>query len=325
MSKSLPNGEPEDWATANAEIVALRNPLSKLSLFPAQKSYNRATKKRIAILLTGLQKNMLVKTKLENVIEPVRAQGWDVDVFMEIVGLGSESGTPYKPVQDSTTGDSAQRTANELLTLFRQNLEMRGARLVHGVVLETDYNVTGDLQSAKDLARIHQYNPFNSVTGQNVLRRFKGLQTLMNVATATNDYDFVLVTRDTDLWLHELDLGLFSDAKDLTVFTKACREYFGVNDKTFLFTGAAAKAILLHVYDDFFNDRYSVLDYTFNAEEFWRKLITEVHDVHSLPTNPLHIPTTDAVWRFKNGSKELCVKKEYLCQALGSESETPIC
>ncbi|CAK0857694.1 unnamed protein product [Prorocentrum cordatum] len=123
---------------------------------------------------------------------------------------------------------------------------------------EADYDLTGDLASAQGLAglgRMSQYSPFSnndsvlsqnhqefvlkdSVIGQAVLKRFKGLQNLMSVATATSDYDFVLVTRDSDLWLHKLDLDSFVDAlwrlvdgsKQLCVKRKYfCKEFTAEN------------------------------------------------------------------------------------------------
>lgn len=153
------------------------------------------------------------------------------------------------------------------------------------------------------------------MVGQNVLKRFKGLQTLMNVAAATRDYDLVLVTRDTDLWLHELDLSLFSNQNGPTVFTKACKSWHGVNDKTFLFSGSAAKTVLSHVFDDFFNESHHVLDNTLNAEVYWHRFITQVHGVQSLPISPASIPTEDVFWRSTTGGAEMCVNGKYLCQA----------
>jgi len=323
------NGEPQDWATY-AEMSALRNSLSKGALFPRQ-SY-QASNKTIAVFLTGLQKNMLVESKLKFVVEPARAEGWDVDVFMEIAGLGTGSGVAWEHFGDLTTEDFVRGNTSDWLSLFEENLNMRGARLVHGLVRKTDYNVTGDLEAGTNLRRMMHYNPFSkthkreAAVGQNVLKRFKGLQRLMTIAAAIKDYDFVLVTRDTDLWLRELDLSVLPNPTGSTVFTKACKTWNGVNDKTFLFSGDAAKSVLLHVYDDFFNETYHVLDNTKNAEEFWHKLITQVHGVQSLPIRPASIPTVDAFWRFRNGSKEICVNAKYRCQGdLLSERTMPMC
>lgn len=328
-----PTGEPDEWATALSEISAPRISLTQssskaITTFGTEMSYN-ATKKRLAVLLVGTVKHMLFKTKLENVVEPARARGWDVDVFMEIVGLGGDSGVVYIPVANSTMEDSAHKSASELIASFKESLDMRGARLVHGVVLEEDYIVAEDVKSVKDLYRFGTYDPVKSSFGQNVLRRFKGLQTLMNVAIATNDYDFVLVTRDTDLWLDKLDLSKFPDIKHPAVFTKNCKTFdFGtgaVNDKTFLFTGTGAEKVLPHVYGDFFNATYHVLDGSANAETYWYRYITEVHGVESLPTISSDIPTADATWLSVNGKEELCVKGDYLCLELKSTCAYPIC
>lgn len=153
------NGEPLEWATAYAEISALRNYLKNGENF-TRKSYE-AKNKTIAVLLTGLQKNLLVETKLKHVVEPSRAQGWDVDVFMEIAGLGTESGVAWEQIANLTTEDFVEGKATDLLTLFEKGLNMIGARLVHGSVLKADYNVRGELHAAKNLGRLLRYSPFD--------------------------------------------------------------------------------------------------------------------------------------------------------------------
>lgn len=324
--ETLLAGDPEEWLTARAEVRALRNTLYEPVPYP-----NKVANKKLAVLITGLQQHFLVKTKLNHVVEPARDQGWEVDVFMEIVGLGADSGAVWVPVTNSVTEDAAQGSADELLILFKQALELRGARLVHGRVLQSDYNVTDDLKSTQDFNRMSQYNPYGSggaaIFGQNVLKRFKGLQALMNVASASNDYDSVLVTRDTDFWLHDLDLDSFSPEMGTgsTVFTKACLQFGGLNDKTFLFRGDASKEILSHVYDDFFKEEYHVLDHQSNAETYWGALVTKVHGVKSTQIDPSHLPTTDATWRLSNGAESMCVKPFYLCPELESDNLTPLC
>jgi hypothetical protein len=295
-----------------------------------------AANKTLAVFLTGLQKNLIIDNKLKNVVEPVRAQGWDVDVFMDIVGIQPRPGKAWSPIQNEAMEDSVEGMASDLLSLFKKNLEKRGARLVHGVVQKTDYNIEDDLKAASNLSGLHrmyEYNPFNqhdhlkARTGQAVLKRFKALQTLMSIAAATREYDFVLVTRDTDLWLRELDLGHFAPVNDgPTVFTKGCKMYKGVNDKTFVFTGDASKAVLSRIYDNFFEERYSVLNKCKSAEQYWSRLIKKVHHVHSLPLQPSYIPTADAHWRSTNGSKEICVKIRYLCTwQLEAFVQAPMC
>jgi len=228
-------------------------------------------------------------------------------------------------------------------------LGIRGAHLVHGNLLQADYDLTGDLASAQGLAglgRMSQYSPFSnndsvlsqnhqefvlkdSVIGQAVLKRFKGLQNLMSVATATSDYDFVLVTRDSDLWLHKLDLDSFVGEAlqdDPVVYTKACLQWLGgVNDKTFLFSGLASKRILPTLYNDFFNETHHALDNSRNAELYWKQLITRVHSVRSRPQHPSRIPTADALWRLVDGSKQLCVKRKYFCKEFTAENTAPMC
>jgi hypothetical protein len=327
--------EPAEWLTARAEVRALRNSLYEP--VPGKRKVANKTKRSLAVLITGLQKHLLVKTKLEHIVEPARDDGWEVDVFMEIVGLGAESNASWVPVKDSATEQDAEGSADELLTLFKQNLELRGARLVHGRVLQSDYNVIDDLKMAQDFKRMSQYNPYGknrwgrttrtAIFGQNVLKRLKGLQTLMNVASASNDYDAVLVTRDTDFWLHDLDLDFFAPEMGAvsTVFTKACLQWLGIHDKTFLFTGDASKEILSHVYDDFFKEEYHDLDYTRNAEQYWGAVVTNVHGVISTPIHPTNLPTTDAFWRLTNGVESMCVKGKYLCPELESENANALC
>merc|ERR1719264_702345 len=106
--------------------------------------------------------------------------------------------------------------------------------------------------------RFSQYPVNSSQIGKNVLRRYQTLEFLMGLA-ATNEqntgtkYDFVLVTRDDDFWLGPLDLNAFKAEANSSfkVFSKDCKTWSGMNDKTLLFGHHAAKGVLLRLYSDF--------------------------------------------------------------------------
>merc|ERR550532_2478338 len=93
----------------------------------------------------------------------------------------------------------------------------------------------------------------------------------------------------------------------------ACKAWKGVNDKTLLFGGEAARTILPEVYNAFFFDpREPILD-SFNGEEYWKNLIAVLKKA-AVPVPWELLPTAISIYiRTPEGEDRLCQKNGSLC------------
>mmetsp|Transcript_111592 Transcript_111592/g.221835 ORF Transcript_111592/g.221835 Transcript_111592/m.221835 type:complete len:160 (-) Transcript_111592:64-543(-) len=153
----------------------------------------------------------------------------------------------------------------------------------------------------------------------------------MELATNTEqrsgaNYDFVLVTRDDDFWLGPLDLNAFKAEANSSfkVFSKDCKTWSGMNDKTLLFGHNAAKGVLLRLYSDFWT-MDDELEKSYNAESFLQRFV-KLKGVVSAPVPFARLPTCDSTFvRNADGTARLCQKSFYLCDGLpeGSPFDKP--
>merc|ERR1719487_1319213 len=82
-------------------------------------------------------------------------------------------------------------------------------------------------------------------------------------------YDFVLVTKDDDHWLGPLDLDSFvrDPPHSKRMYTKNCKVFWGINDKTLLLGARSAERMLGRLYSDFWAPRGPTL-VTQSTEEY---------------------------------------------------------
>jgi len=75
--------------------------------------------KRVATFFVDMQNNMLVASKRNYVVQPLLAQGWDVDVSVELVALGIEPGFTWTPIDGTAAAEGvsalSSRMAGEVL------------------------------------------------------------------------------------------------------------------------------------------------------------------------------------------------------------------
>jgi hypothetical protein len=287
----------------------------------------RANKGRLALLISGLQDRLLVKSKVEQIVEHNRRAGYNVDIFMDVLGSGKQNSGQYSPVDGQINSQEAQDEQKIHGTL-------RGSRasfvsvVVRPEIEEIYSSFPADQEPFK--GRMAQYSPFTSKVGRNVLRRFKAGERLMNLTMLTAaqgrfTYDYVLWTRDDDYWLGPFDLPPTTPEESFNVvFSKGsgCNAWGGINDKTLLYGWGAAQNLLGRYYSDFWDPDTSLN--TYNMETFL-SAFTAFKGMTSSPLAWEKLPTMDSVYIEVDGAPKLCQKSSYRCEGLpeGPPFEVP--
>lgn len=248
----------------------------------------------LAVLVCGLQTRLTSLSKVRQVVEPAVAQGFQVSVYMELVLTGYEN--------DGYSSNSTYAEVHEFAHALEQKISGAGGRLEFL-----------DLKKDNDEAAIHASvaikPPEKSDIGRSVMRRVLSLQRLWERAQEAEP-SFVLVTRDDDYWIAPLDLKSFLNRPDCqnTVFTKNCLQFGGLNDKTFLFGGSAARRTLDNIFDEYWDAEFNVG----NAERFWARR-AQLKGVSTTGV-PLHeLPTAGALFQTQHGVRTQCLRGSHLC------------
>jgi len=268
----------------------------------------------LAVLVVGLQSRLTFVSKLTHVMEPAVAQGYNVLVYVELVKSGFESGKWWNPPSNLTSGSYTDMP--DLEHVLRQKIEAAGAHLeiFHLVEGNDDAVIKASLELGMEdhVERFSYYSPFQSTVGQNVMRRFLSLQRLWGNEAWKQDPSFVLVTRDDNFWLGPLNLDLFLHMPNSseTVYSKDCKSFKGINDKTLLFGRTAAKRGIRGLFKNFWDKDASLQ--TKNAETFWQAHL-QLCNVTSTPVPLQSLPTADAVYQMVQGQRTQCLRKFYMC------------
>jgi len=274
----------------------------------------RTQGENIAVLITGVQDRFLWNSKMENLLKPLVEQGYGVDFFIQLVEHGSQSGASWGNVKRT---DSHDLTIGNIDSL-RQAVKDAGGRICILELIETDNKICLPTEITPDLLKhMSQYPPSTEMIGLNVLRRFSSLAQLLNKSKTFEQqeqfqYKFVLVTRDDDYWLQPLSLSSFSLLEtDNVIYTRNCKTWGGLNDKTFLMGHTAAHALLPKFVPGFWwhDTRLEV----WNAERVLAGMVN-VLGISSHPVPFEQIPTAEARYEADtDGSVQLCLSPIYLC------------
>jgi len=276
----------------------------------------RESPPRLAVFVTGLQDRLLMVSKIKNVIWTAAKQGYKVDLYVSLVTEHPKEG--YSKVKNEVKSTTTQEVLDR--SSIESAISGAGNLVVYSLLGHQEKVIMPQLHQK----RITEY--FNKPYGVNVLRRFSTYETLFNRTVADNvEYDFILVTRDDDHWLGPLNLTDFE--KDAhasnTLFTKNCKQFYGINDKTLLFGKKAARAVLGAIYTHFFDPVSSYV--TSNAETFLMNFAKN-RGVRLKAVAFESIPTADSVYVQENNEPPyLCQKEFYLCANLSlAQMEQPI-
>jgi len=274
---------------------------------------------KLAVLIVGLADRLMLATKIKHVIEPLAASGWDVELFISVVGMGQGSKVAWVHVPHSLSALSVEHF--EVVDVI-QALAERGKWTLRYCDLDSGVpDVMASIPIHSRPPRLWQYPPPEDETGLNVLRRFKAIEFLMKQVQAAErngnfTYDFLLLTKDDDHWLGPLDMGsFFRDANHVhRVYSKNCLVWDGINDGTLLFGRQAAEAVLPRLFRDFWMQRPELE--TYNSEGFWKGIL-QVRQVDSTPVDFARLPTCNSAYvPGMDGKSHLCLKRRYMCEGL---------
>lgn len=280
---------------------------------------------KFAVFIAGLEDRFLYKSKVQQVVLPAVAAGYGVDVYVSLVASGYVNNASFRPAvygaiphPEVPNGSSAEQ--------FNASLRIVGGNLVAFFLLPSPPEVESSFPPNPPI-RLWQYPVNTTQIGKNVLRRFKAIESLMEAAVQTEtdsgkSYDFVLLTRDDDFWMGPLDLPSFAADPNFSnqVYSKGCKTWGGLNEKTLLFGREAADRVLGQLYSDFWARHDELV--TYNVESFVNTFI-RVHGARSVPVEFNRLPTCDSVYnRYADGSVQLCQRGFYLCpEALANTSQ----
>lgn len=285
-----------------------------------QKSHVRNLSKsrepyRIAVIISGLQERFLLASKIEQIVGPSKHWEYVVDFYINLLQKNNGQNnfkSPHKIVEPEFK-DVVGRS--EYAAFLTRKIEASGATVQH---VETPSNEEQiELPETKECNknRLKEKPPCFNKIGQNVLRRYFSIQNLTTIAFQKHQYEFVVVTRDDDHFLGKLDMLRFAvnyDNATNRVFSKDCKTWWGVNDKTLVFGSTAAKKTLLRLYSDFWMPDKR-LDGTRNPEQHLKNFF-DVTGVISTPVPWAEIPSADSFWVMnKAGKPVLCQRQHYLC------------
>lgn len=261
-------------------------------------------KGRIAVFVVGFQNHLVMQSKVKNIVGEQARRGWDVDFYVRI-----ESNAARALNRTGAGGIAAANFSSQI----RNMIEHAGGTLVHMDLLDKKEEVDEDFPANKT-TRLGKYSPYTSETGKNVLRRFKSIEALVEIAVNRAYYNFVLVTKDDEHWLGVFKLRHFTQYDNLThrVFSKNCITNGGINDRTLLFGRQAFHRVLPKLYTDFWMPSER-LDNTTNVEEYLQEFM-KIKGIISTPVSFYELPTADSIFVLDPmRGPRLCQKKRYLC------------
>jgi len=255
-------------------------------------------------------------SKLHEIFEPAVKEGYQVNVFMDLVASGKQTGSPWVPVASVVSGPFAHLNYEELKNQLERDIQSVGGHLAH-LTLRTE-NDDAELmlfsqQAVTSVTRFSEYPVQSDETGKNVVRRLQSLEYLMRVVKDHGAHQFVLVTRDDAFFFGQVRLSSFNFTDpSMAVASIDCNE-LGVydDDKVMLFGSRAAHNVLLSVFSQFWTADKRLE--TNNAESFWREFIN-MKGATSYPVSLHLLPTVDAAYQMIDGKPTLCVKEFYLCK-----------
>lgn len=264
----------------------------------------RRSKGVLAVVLVGLLERLVLDNKLEYVVAAAAEQGYQVHIYFSMVANGAGNGVAFL-LQDQR---SKGKETNLQLQSLRDRVTAAGGCLRFAEVLNARESL--NIGGHKEGQRFKQYDPVTSKVGRNVLRRFLSLEKTMHQILSDNPQgpDLVLVTRDSDMWMHSLNLTFFEQDREQShkVYAKNCMTFGGLNDKTLVFGREAGKKVLSTIYSKFWSDDKALV--TDNAEQFIERFISHC-GMKSQGINFDALPTVDGIY----SGDRLCVVNFYAC------------
>jgi len=268
--------------------VAGSEPLLPVAALPAPpgpgvaQAMRRPRSARVAVLLAGLAKRLLLQPTLAHVIAPNHKSGIRVDLFGF---LGDEEPQFWDRRDHDLRGEPWLQGLGR--DAFAEQICAR-AYSAGAFLCDVEVGPSKTVDLPKDCAHrnlVASYNPVNPVctrhqqaVGMRLLQRWAALERCWARARQSEKqqgakYSQVLVLRDDTFWFQPFKFNYreFLGEKTMTVKVMGCMSMGGVNDKI-LYLGRGAAKQLLQPLHAWFYDQRSELIGTYNAEEFLLEL-----------------------------------------------------
>lgn len=263
---------------------------------------------------------MLFNGTVQRVIAPLVREGHPVHVYISLVDVADDH--PYQAIR------RREREVPATVNLTWMQLQQHYAQMVAEVGgCLVCFSISGESESLPKIStefpwsqRMRQYPPQKSSIGRNVLRLWKSREQLWehgNVAEKELrvQYSLVMWVRDDTHWVGDLGsmTGLLTSVNvTRTLWTKNCKEFYGINDKVALM-GRQAADVMLRAWSSY-QQPVPALE-SLNAEQFLLRLAQSRHlDLIKLEQKTL--PSGDAM--YVGGDEAICLVRKYWC---GQESE----
>lgn len=279
---------------------------------------------RLAMIISGVEPRLLLKSKIENVVKPLAEQGVGVDLYVDVVDRLVPVGAQWTRVAAVATESDDAAYMKKALGKFMDN---------HCGSLSVNRRKSKEELTIPKGSRPGWEYPIETI--KNVFRRYSSFKGVMEQIAEREEeghfkYGFVLVTRDDDDWLGKLDLdrltqnfgfkqGAASAETKNVMFSKACKEWNGFNDSTLLFGRDAADKILGKMFDYMMDN--TIQHPGRNAERYFKQFV-QGHtsaEVRKVPFE--YLPTTRGVLVLEQRTPVLCHKRQYTCKEAEDNSE----
>jgi hypothetical protein len=233
---------------------------------------------RIAVLVSGSMKSLLLTPLLANVVRANAMKGIEVDLY-----FGLKEALPGTTKREEI---SDPKIASLLSTVLGYSFNKVMESICHLARSQLAAGCHWDLQSddgvslPKDAAHqdiMRQASPLNTTEGKAAVARWRSLSRLWNISRtneAEDEYSAVVVARDDIYWLAPrlLDVDDF-ELDSLKVSAVPCLDATGVNDKAVVM-GRDAADVMLSTYEAW-RAGDPALNGTRSAEEVWFRRATE--------------------------------------------------
>jgi len=246
-----------------------------------------------AVLVSGIIDRLQVAPLLENIVRANVAAGTRVDIYftlkapLETQNFAANKGeSKWLVTEEGATSYTRDNRIMEAMLEGAPTAELypmlcAWAKASGATVCKAEEELHEPVSGVPD-DEAHRkvmsyYNPLETTTGANVLRRWRSIEKLWNQAKSVEQkegfhYTSVLVARDDNYWLAPYLFDNEGFATDpATLKSTSCLEAHGVNDKA-LSVGRVAADLVLPTYSVFTKIGPGPLTNTRNAEEFLFKL-----------------------------------------------------
>lgn len=246
----------------------------KATTTPQAKAIPEPASRRLAILIAGVKPHFLLTPLVEQVVKPSVQKGYKVDFYLSLVDLSK--GGPYKGTIGHPCVDPAiaNLTHEDFKAHVQGAVQGAGGELME--LIQLTYSEPID-NPPEGYSRLRDYPPVTVETGKNVLRRWRSIQALWDMARLNerekfpgHAYNFVLWAREDQYWFSPFDVRSFERDTNGTrpkMYTRNCNLYSGISDKVILFERSAADK-MLKLYTEFYQNKEPMLDQGESAEAF---------------------------------------------------------